>query len=80
MIVDEERRSRLNPWDCFGELALLYNAPRSATIRALEYTTLFGIDRVNFKRATGEIISKVIDKSRKFLDVLRLFGKDKRVL
>jgi len=39
---------------------------------------MFGIDRVNFKRASGEIISKVIDKSRKFLDVLRLFGKENR--
>lgn len=35
---------------------------------------MFVIDRVNFKRACGEIVSKAIDKSRKFLDVFHLFG------
>ena len=74
IFVDGEKKGKLGPWECFGELALLYNCPRSATIRALEHTTMFGIDRVNFKRALGEVISKVIDKSRKFLDVFRLFG------
>ena len=72
--MDGEKKGKLGAWECFGELGLLYNSPRSATIRALEHTTMFGIDRVNFKRAVGEVISKVIDKSRKFLDVFRLFG------
>merc|ERR1719446_460667 len=35
----------------FGELALIYNAPRAATIKALEPVVLWVIDRNTFKRA-----------------------------
>jgi cAMP-dependent protein kinase regulator len=33
------------PGEAFGELALLYNAPRAATIIAKESATLWGLDR-----------------------------------
>jgi serine/threonine protein kinase len=33
----------------FGELALLYNAPRFATVRAIEDSVLWGVDRKNFR-------------------------------
>lgn len=34
----------------FGELALLYNAPRAATVEAVEDSTLWTIDRSDFKK------------------------------
>ena len=33
------------PGDAFGELAILYNAPRAASIRAMEDSTVFSLDR-----------------------------------
>jgi len=33
----------------FGELALMYNAPRAATVKAASECTLFAVDRVTFK-------------------------------
>lgn len=36
------------PGEAFGELALLYNAPRAATITANEESILWGLDRRTF--------------------------------
>ena len=49
MIIDGNKRRTLKQRDQFGELALLYNAPRSATIKALTDCELFGIDRLTFR-------------------------------
>lgn len=36
------------PGEAFGELALLYNAPRAATITSLGNSTLYSLDRHTF--------------------------------
>jgi len=38
----------MKPGDGFGELALLYNSKRTASIRATESCSLWGIDRNKF--------------------------------
>lgn len=40
---------RYKPWDAFGELAIMYNAPRAATCRAASECKLWALDRVSFK-------------------------------
>lgn len=42
------------PGEAFGELALLYNAPRAATIRAKSESTLFSLDRECFNNIVKE--------------------------
>jgi cAMP-dependent protein kinase regulator len=37
-----------HPGDAFGELALLYNAPRAATVVADELSSVFTLDRETF--------------------------------
>ena len=37
------------PGDSFGELAIMYNAPRAATCRASEDCVIWSLDRVSFK-------------------------------
>jgi len=37
-----------NPGESFGELALLYNAPRAASIKAVTDSVLFALDRATF--------------------------------
>ncbi|CAA9962575.1 hypothetical protein CFE70_006002 [Pyrenophora teres f. teres 0-1] len=34
----------------FGELALMYNAPRAATVTSIEPSTLWALDRITFRR------------------------------
>lgn len=44
--------------DAFGELALLYNAPRAATIKAATPSLLWSLDRETFNHIVKESASK----------------------
>ncbi|KAJ1303436.1 hypothetical protein OPQ81_011627 [Rhizoctonia solani] len=48
----------------FGELALMYNAPRAATIIATEPSTLWALDRMSFR----SIILSVANRKRKMYE------------
>ena len=45
VVIDKEVKKELNAGDAFGELALIYNSPRSATLKAIENTYLWGLNR-----------------------------------
>ena len=55
------------PGEAFGELALLYNAPRAATITANEDCTLFKLDRDTFNHIVKDAASKRREKYEAFL-------------
>ncbi|CAE6440063.1 unnamed protein product [Rhizoctonia solani] len=48
----------------FGELALMYNAPRAATIVSIEPSTLWALDRMSFR----SIILSVANRKRKMYE------------
>jgi len=50
VIRDGVRIAELGPGDTFGEMALVRNAPRNATIRAVKPTDLTAVSRGSFKR------------------------------
>lgn len=52
------------PGEAFGELALLYNAPRAATIRCKKDSTLFALDRLTF----NNIVKDAAQKRRKIYE------------
>lgn len=54
-------------------MALLYNAPRSASVKCFENCNLWGIDRNTFRRAVEEMITKEYEENRKFMEVVRFF-------
>jgi len=45
-----DKVGHIGPGGSFGELALMYNAPRAATIVSTETSTLWALDRVTFRR------------------------------
>lgn len=51
VLEGESRVRRLAPGDCFGELAILRDIPRTATVRAVGDTTLVAVDRAAFQQA-----------------------------
>jgi CRP-like cAMP-binding protein len=51
---DERNLATLGPGSLFGEVALLTDEPRNATVRALEPCTLLALRRADLLEATGE--------------------------
>ena len=51
----------------FGELALLYSAPRSASIKALKPAYLWYIDRETFRNAVSSMITRNYKENRSFI-------------
>ncbi|KAH7445570.1 hypothetical protein KP509_01G015100 [Ceratopteris richardii] len=54
--------------DSFGELALLYNAPRAATVKATSSCTLWAMDRTTFRTILLQTTSQKRQLYEKFLD------------
>lgn len=73
VIVDEKVKKQVKAGQCFGDLALLYNAPRAATIRATEPCFLWGLDRKDFRRTADEIGIKESQENRKVIDTISYF-------
>lgn len=54
VFIGESKKRSLQSGEGFGELALLYNAPRSATIKCDETTYFWVLERKNFKVVSFE--------------------------
>lgn len=63
----------LKQGDGFGELALLYNAPRFASCRTKTPAFLWGIERKIFKEAVERMNEKNYEDSKKFMNKIQFF-------
>lgn len=63
-----------DPGDAFGELALLYNAPRAATITAKTECTLWSLDRATFNHIVKDAAAKKREKYEEFLKSVKILS------
>ena len=69
---DENKVKEYEPGDAFGELALLYNAPRAATIRAKTEAVLYSLDRDTFNLIVKDSAAKKREKYEKCLKNVKI--------
>lgn len=60
------------PGEAFGELALLYNAPRAATIQADEPGLLYVLDRNTFNHIVKDAAAKKRERYEDFLSKVKI--------
>ena len=63
------------PGELFGELALLYNAPRAATILAKTDCVLWVLDRATFNNIVKESAINNREKYKKFLETIPILSQ-----
>eukprot|EP01006_Ploeotia_vitrea_P037740 TRINITY_DN66166_c3_g2_i1.p1 TRINITY_DN66166_c3_g2~~TRINITY_DN66166_c3_g2_i1.p1 ORF type:complete len:811 (+),score=504.52 TRINITY_DN66166_c3_g2_i1:84-2435(+) len=59
---------------CFGELALMYNAPRAATVRAACDCVVWVVDRFTFRRILANVSDKQLTEYEAFLKKVELLA------
>jgi CRP-like cAMP-binding protein len=62
------------PGESFGELALMYNCPRAATITAQDEVVLWAMDRMTFRRVIMGAAAKKRQMYESFLDSIPLLS------
>jgi cGMP-dependent protein kinase len=72
--VNNKRVNVLGPGDSFGELALLHDSPRSASVRTLEKVTMWGLDRKSFRTAVETVNAENYKENQVFIDSVPLFN------
>ena len=73
VIVNEIRVNVMKDGDSFGELALLHDTPRSATVKTVMNTALWVLDRTTFRNILQELNVQNYKENRSFIDSVPIF-------
>jgi len=73
VIIDGTRVAKLVKGECFGELALMHDAPRAATIRAIEKSQVWTLRRSFFRRAVTAAKKKMHQQRLGWLKEVKIF-------
>ena len=73
VLVDGKRVNVLRPQDSFGELALIHDTPRSATVITIENSALWGVDRRTFRSTLEQINAQNYTENRTLIESIPVF-------
>jgi len=73
LFIDQVFKKGLSTGDSFGDLALLYGAPRSGTVKAAEDTYMWCLERKKFKHIVDFIMKKNFEESKAFIKSIPMF-------
>ncbi|CAD8186439.1 unnamed protein product [Paramecium pentaurelia] len=74
IIINGELKKTLKSGDAFGELAMLYNAPRSASVKAVGDCAFWAIDRNTFRKVVEQQNQRNYDENREFMKKVEFFS------
>jgi cGMP-dependent protein kinase len=67
VIINGRKVNEAEPGDAFGELALIQDTQRSATLRSVVKSSMWMIDRFTFRQALESLNKQALDENRSFL-------------
>lgn len=73
VLVNEKRVNLLVEGNSFGEMALLTDKPRTATVKTLQPTTFWTLDRDTFRQAVKSINEANYEQNRNFIETVPIF-------
>jgi len=65
----------VTPGGSFGELALLYFAPRAASVRAVQDSVVWVVDRKTFKSTLAKSANEIVQDYIRYLDKVQVLSK-----
>jgi len=74
VIIEDEIKRILSKGGYFGDLALLYNAPRTATIRCKTDTYMWALHRKHFQDCIKRIKLDQFRENKKIVENVKFFG------
>lgn len=74
VIIDGELKNTIKSGDGFGELALLHDSRRSATIKTIDKSTLWGLDRDTFQTYVQKVNTQNYELNKQFISSVRIFA------
>jgi cGMP-dependent protein kinase 1 len=74
VLVDDNRVNTITEGQGFGELALMHDMPRTASVRTLTPCSLWGLDRATFRAIIEEINAKNYEQNKAFIESVPIFN------
>lgn len=73
VLVNGNRVNILKSGESFGEMALLHDTPRTATINTLAKSYLWSLDRATFRASLEEMNAQNFKENKAFIDSINVF-------